>query len=588
MRLLLVCLIVILAASASRPAAAHFEYYWRHEQLRLTPVQAQRVAELVRRLTAPGLRAAPPDLARAVALHGDCALAERLLLLPRDAPLPSTSIFFNLYPAVSGTDRACAERVIARIEATPGGLDRPGLEPSILYQAGLLWRRIGEEEKARAAIERAELMYDAWEAEHPDDVWSCHGGDCLSGRWYARLEGLRLLHGTPMWRAELRRLAALAAAGLEVGGREPEVRVGQRVFGTLVQEAAAHDEEAVGLSLVAGTLHGDARSYHAARMHALLAEGRSAEAVALLPRAGRAFDGGDPRVIAEHFETFAAVPGFYERFAHYRFNESSLELVRALMERGDLEHAAAVVAAARASAANVGYRPLGYAAMEGLAAFLDDPSAPVARLVATRAGRRSRDSELAELALFQASREDWRGFQAAFAEVRDARVRARVRAELPCRASSAGEAAALRGLGRAGILRPGGNTDDERSSFGGYVYQSFRCLLRRGHGDAAVAYAEAIGPVRLKLSIAAGLPIWTTLAEPERIRRRLADLALAHAERHDLWAQSSIESLALDYERLGDYREADRIVARVPYAQERGGLLVRLIESYQPEPELER
>ncbi|HYJ28929.1 MAG TPA: hypothetical protein VEW25_01135 [Allosphingosinicella sp.] len=585
MRFILALMTMVLAAAMPGQAAAHFDYYWRHELVRLTPVQAERVAELVRRLTAPGLRAAPPELARAVALHGDCALAERLLLLPLPAPLPSTAVYFNLYPAVSGPDRACAERVIARIEATPGGLGRPGLEPSILYQAGSLWRRIGEEEKARAAIDRAELMYDAWEAEHPDDVWSCHGGHCLSSRWYARLEGLRLLHATPMWRAELRRLAGLAAAGLEIGGREPEVRVGQRVFETLVQEAATHDEEAVGLSLVAGTPYGDARAYHAARMHALLAEGKVAEAIALLPRAGRAFDGGDPRVIAAHFEAFAAVPGFYERFGLHRFNEASMEIVRALMERGDFEHAAVVVAAARGSVAGAGFRPLGYAAMEGLAAFLDDPRAPVARLVATRVGRRSRESELAELALFQASRGDWRGFEAAFAEVRHDSVRARVRAELPCRAASAGEAAAFRGIRRAGTLRPGRDTEDERLGWRGYVYQSFLCLLRRGHGDAAIAYAQAIGPVRLKLDIASGLPIWTTLAEPARIRRRLADLALAHAERHDLWQESAIEPLALDYERLGDYRQADRIVARVPDAEERGRLLVRLIESYMPEPE---
>jgi tetratricopeptide (TPR) repeat protein len=578
---------ILLAALAAAPSPAHDEYLWRHQQVRLTEAQSERVAELVRRARLPDSGVAPTSLARAVAQLGDCALAERLI---QGLPLPGPAVLDALYPATGGPDLACAGRAAAMIGDAARGPGADGIDARTLYLSGILWRRLGNEEQARAAIGEAERLYDAEEAEQGESLWMCHGGDCMTARWETRLHGLRLLHGTPQWRSELERLASLAEPGLPAGpdlpGRE---HIGQRVYEELVSAAAAHGEEARGLILAAGTTYRErGRAYYAARVRALLAEGRTAEAIALLPRAGRAFRGADPRLVAEHFEAFAAVEGFYERFRYYFFDRISMETVRALMERGDFDHARSLVAVARVGIDQAGYRPVGFAEMEGLAAFLDDPCDPIGRLtrLARRDGPRSRETEFAELGLFLSSRGDWRGFEEALAAVSDGRVRARMLAELPCRASLRGEAAALRGIRRAGVLRPArGYRGDDDGGFGNAVYPSFLCLLRRGYGDAAVAYAAAIEPGPRKIEVAAGLPIWSPLADPARVRRRLADLALAEIERRGLWAENSVDSVAIDYERLGDYAAADRILERIPDPQNRAWLLIKLIESYVPDPE---
>lgn len=586
MRLLLACATLLSAAAAAAPAAAHDEYLWRHEQVRLTPAQAARVAELERRASAPGMSVAPSELAQAVAALGHCTLAERLM---RDVTHPATSLMYALYPAAGGTDLACAGRAIERMAASARRLAREDFEIETLHAAGILWRRIGDEARARAAIEEAERLFDAEEALRGDRLWSCHGGNCITPRWAARLFGLRLLHGTPQWRTELERLAALAAPGLlPAPGSRGENFIGQEVYEQLVREAAAHGEEAIGLRLAAGTVHSEqGRSYFAARMHALLAEGRTAEALALLSRAGAAFESADPHLVAAHFAAFASVPGFSDRF-RYRFDETSLGVIRALMERGAYDKARSLVALARSGYGTAGYRPSGYAAMEGLAAWLDDPGHAVQRLTAQarRYGPRSADGELAELGLFLASRGDRSGFEAAYGAVADRRVRARMLAELPCRASATGgEAAALLALRRAGRLGFAGGSSDDRSSYEGYVYQGFLCLLRRGHGDAAIAYAQAIAPVGLKLRISAGLPHWSTLRQLERIRRRLADLALEHVRRYDLWRERSVETVGAQFERLGDYRTVDEMLDRMEDSERRGSMLITLIQSYLPEPE---
>jgi tetratricopeptide (TPR) repeat protein len=589
MRILLACAAIALAAALpAPPAAAHDEYLTRHEAVRLTPAQAQRVAELERRAMAPALRGiAAVPLARAVAQLGNCTLAEDLL---RGLRLPPQALLSAVQPAIGGPDRACAERVLRTVTAAARTPGPDNLDPSALYQAGILWRRLGKEEQARAAIEEAERRFDAEEARLGDRLWSCHGGDCITQRWFVRINALRLLHGTPQWSTELRRLAASAAPGLTARpDEEPRAYIGQRVYEELVWVAAAHGDEDVGLVLAAGTVHRTGgRSYYAARMHALLREGRTAEAIALLPRAGRAFWSADAHLVADNLEAFAAQEGFYDHFRH-RFDLGSLAIVRALMERGAFDQARTLIEAARSGSANAGSRPPGYAEMEGLAAFLEhrrDAARHLARL-ARRTGPRSRESELAELALFLASRGDWLGFEGALAEVRHRPLRARILAELPCRAAAGGEAEALAAIRRIGAIGPRrGADEDERSEYGDSVYQTFRCLLRRDQGDAAIAYAEAIRPVRLKLSILSGLPVWSSLSQPTRIRRRLADLALAHAERHGLWGEeAAVETSAADYERLGDYAAADRILERVEGDERRARLLIKLIESYVPEIE---
>jgi hypothetical protein len=588
MRILAACAAIALAAALPSRAAAHDEYLTRHEGVRLTPAQARRVVELERRVTVPGLRGiAPSLLAYAVAQLGNCALAADLL---SGRPFPARTLIAAFQRAIGGPDRACAERALQAITAAALRPGPTGVEPSALYQAGILWRRLGNEERARAAIEAAERLFDAQEARLGDGLWSCHGGDCITSRWFERIHALRLLHGTPQWGTELRRLAALAAPGLAAtSDDEARVYIGQRVYEDLVSAAAAHGDEDVGLALAAGTVHrANGRAYYAARMHALLREGRIAEAIALLPRAGGAFWSADAGLIADNFEAFAAVEGFHDRF-RYRFDMGSLAIVRALMERGEFDRARTLIAAARAGSAEASALPLGYGSMEGLAAFLDRGEGATRHLarLARRDGPRSRESALGELALFLASRGDWPRFEDALAEVRHRPLRARILAELPCRAAAAGEAEAFNAIRRTGTFGPRrGEDEDERSEYGGSVYQTFRCLLRRGQGDAAIAYAEAVGPARLKLSLLSGLPIWSSLSQPTRIRRRLADLALAHVERHGLWdEEAAVEAIAAEHERLGDHAAADRILARVQGDERRARLLIKLIESYVPEPE---
>ncbi|HEX8193825.1 MAG TPA: hypothetical protein VF552_13085 [Allosphingosinicella sp.] len=577
MRLLLAIATILLSATFAASAAAHDEYLWRHEQVRLTDGQALRVAELERRAAQAGIRRYAPALfAGTLARFGDCRGAEQIMLSvsqPRVAAMA-------LYPAITGPDRACAERVVSAIAADARRPGAGGADPYKLYEAGTLLRRFGREEQSRALVEEAERLFDAEEAALGDDLWSCHGGYCITGRWSARIHNLRLLHGTPHWRSELHRLAALAAPGLPAASDgSASVRVGQRVFDELVAEAARHDEEAIGVRLAAGTLYSDARGYYAARMHALLAEGRAGEAIALLPRAGGAFFGGDPHFVAAHFDAFAASDEFFDRL-RFRSDPLPVPLVRALMERGDYDRARTVVLLVQEGAARRASGVRGVGEMAGLAAFLESPEAPVARLARSNIAE-GRDAAFGELALFLASRGQWGQFEAAIRQVRDRDVRASFLSDLPCRAAAAGEAAALRAVRRAGSIRDPSDMVS-RVGYEGMPFQAYLCLLRRGYGDAAVAYLEALGPARRRFGVASQLPIWSTLPEPARIRRQQADLALALAERHDLWGEPAAEALAVEYERLGDYQQVDRIVERIEDREERARLLVALIESYLP------
>lgn len=584
MRALLAFAAILLAGALPTPAAGHDEYNFRHERVRLTDAQQRRVAALDRRATAAGIRRfAPAGLARAVAWLGDCRRAEQIM---RGVPYRRGAAFEAFYSTATGPDRACAERALATVAADARRLGPEGIDAADLYAAGILWRRFGDEEQARAAIDEAERLYDAEEAGRGDDLWSCHGGYCITARWFTRLNGLRLLHGTAQWRGELARLVALAAPGIGPSrDAPPALQIGQRVFDELVTAAAMHDEEAVGLAAARGTMYRDARAYHAARMHALLAEGRTQEAMALLPRAGAAFSSNDPELVAENFDAFVASKDFLTRLG-VGFDAFPVQLVRALLDLGELDRAARVAAQLREGAGRRTSPIRGADELVGLTAFIAAPEAPVARL-AQSAPAEGRDLAFTELALFLASRGRWDEFEAAFAQVREPDYRSSLLVDLPCRAAAAGEAAAIRAVRRAGSIRdPDG--DVPRLGYEGSSNQAYLCLLRRGYGEAAYAYLQALEPVRARFDLASNLPIWSSLAGSARVRRRQADLAFALAERHGLWEESAALTLALEYELLGDHDRVDRIVARIEDREERARLLVRLIESYVPLPQRAR
>lgn len=584
MRALLAFATILLAGALPTPAAAHDDYIWRHERVRLTEAQQRRVAALERRATAAGIRRfAPSALARAVAWLGDCRRAEQIM---RGVTYRRGAAFEAFYSTATGPDRACAERALATVAADARRPGPEGIEAADLYAAGILWRRFGDEARAGAAIDEAERLYDAEEARRGDDLWSCHGGDCLNARWSARLYGLRLLHGAPQWRGELERLSALATPGIGLApDAPPALHIGQQVFDELVTAAAMHDEEAIGLAAARGTMYRDARAYHAARMHALLAEGRTQEAMALLPRAGAAFGSNDPHLVAENFDAFAASTDFLPRL-RVGFDAFPVQLVRALLERGEHDRAARVVAHLREGADRRTSTIRGADELAGLAAYIEVPEAPVARLVQS-APAEGRDLAFTELALFLASRGRWDEFEAAFAQVRDPDHRSSLLVDLPCRAAAAGEAAAIRAVRRAGSIRESAE-DVWRLRYDGTYFQAYLCLLGRGYDEAAFAYVQALEPVHTMFGIASNLPMWRSLADPARVRRRQADLAFALAERHGLWRESAAHSLALEYELLSDHDRADRIVAHVEDGEDRARLLVRLIESYVPLPEQRR
>jgi hypothetical protein len=607
-QLLLAALCVALGAA---PAAAHWDILWDDKPPRLARAQADRVDALLRRAEAV-YRALPAEaetlpairLGGAYLRHGRCRDAERWMRATRN--MRKWSLYGYVQPTLVTPDRACAGRMVAFL-ADPERRLAGGRTASDLYLAGALWRRLGEEERGRKAIEEGERLLSAAErAEARPEPGSCQGHLCVTPAWRTRLDGLRAYHGTPLYAPELRRLAGRALAEHEdhkpTRADEPSDPASETVLDDLALEAVREGVDDAAERIARRDPALAARRLAQARMAVLFEEHRFAEGANLGMEARESR--GDIR------GAVAVDPGaFHPHRLHlrewaWRWSDLLADLALAHLKRGDAAAAREAIAALRAQA---GPRPapevvanLGRAL--GIEAMIDHPDAPVATLAPRLAGqdRFAREAAYSEVAAHQARLGRWGEYDRAAAPLRGTVDHGFLLAELPCLARGH-RAGSLRQALRRAQAGAGGA---EPALGGAEIEDGFWCLFEAGRIDAAIEVAGwADRPVRRSSSLApgkrepgrrAGMLARAAnsehLAGGDRTRRRLADLAWAEVEALGLWADEDVTGpLAGAYERLGDRRRVDRILARAPDAAARFEILLSLVEDYRPDPpQLER
>jgi hypothetical protein len=588
----LLSLLACLAATAlSSMACAQADPIWPARPV-FSEGQRARFDSLARHATASlaGLPVSErPGAARNLAGDfislGRCDLAEPLI---RDNAVPASALPLTIYPVAGLSDHACPDRLISLVAVASREPGPTGIDAWNLYLAGAMWRRIGERRKSDDAIAEAEQYYDRQEAADPIAPWTCHGGNCLSPRWGARLAALALYRGSQLHRAELRWLASLALSQWYArDARHPAPRVGQRLFEELLREAVNAGDQPLAMVLAEPTPDGAPAAFAGEQMRQLLDRGRIAEALELWPTAGPAFRAPiSPGLLRANLALFHRWrDSFRQRWSDS--GELHSLLAQAWMERGDREHAREALTSAHAAEAATGGLNWGgqhRGRLRAVESMLDGDGDPVARL----AGQDfpgsplhpSRDYAFAELATLLVATNRPDEARRALAEINDARFRRHLLVELPCRAAAGGEAAALAAIRLVGRLRPLDRSRDEETSFSDASYQAFQCLIRGHRSEAAIAYALAVENPDTRLTLLTEMPVGDGLADDAAVRRRLAMLALALVEARHLWGDTRIAGMAADFERVGDFAQADRILARARGTATRLEVFDRLLRRY--------
>lgn len=580
------------SAAAAAPAAGQpGNLRWAWDSVRaLPPEEAERVDSLG--ALAPAAVGALPEaerieavlsMASALARLGRCDSAERLLAL---APLSPKQLYRIVEPAAAFQDNPrCADRLIGRL-AEAARLHE-GNEAGYLYHAGALWRRMGEEAKGAAALAEGEAQFRQREAAEGRELWTCHGGNCLSPVWGARLHTISLYRGTPLMRPTLEALTerALALAARRDSDRG-SVDFGNRVFEVLLRRAVEEGEEAIA-ARVAPRVHSDpARAILGVRMDILESEHRYAEAAALWPEASGAFVYAywGPRQVAA-----AAEPLFLhrERLPEWLWSFQAADMLVNLaayyVDQGDPVRAREAL---RIVDSLTGL-PLGSLPARGLwlalKAWLDpDPFATLARL-ATSDTKSDRAAAWAELATRFALAGRWPEFESALKRASSAK-RQVASYRLVCR--TAGKASpeivrAALGRARRQLLRSGAPVDPHEAwDWESRLDAAAGCLLANGESELALELLDGVTDPKAKVQALALLAADRRF-EPA-LRRRLADRARQAAEARALWGEDSIAWLAGAYERLGDIAAVDRLVADAASPGLRVKMLGEAVSSHLP------
>lgn len=585
----------LLALAAPVPALAHPDGMWPDPPT-LTPAQAARVDRLAARAVAWFARRPAAEragrgawLSSALIGVGQCRRAEQQMRA--NPPLPAY-MSWTVIEAAGARDPDCVDRMLALAAATPAWQIETSSDPNELHYAGALWRRLGRRPQGEAAIAAAERRLDQLDASD-EHAWMCHGGDCLARLWGTRLLGLRLYHGTDLYSEELHRLAALAFEDrrADESGRGPR-RIGQRVFNELFWAAMNEGETALAEQLTPFTRFGR-HAIARARMTLLIGQGRVDEALALWPVVAPNFhDPIDRDMVRAHPEAFHR---WRQQFRPWRYSRDAEELLALLpsvwIELGNRERAAEALATARADIAAGGGQSAGgdrwgpalRGRLDAVEAQLEGGADPVAWLAArdVAGDRPARDHGFAELAAGLAIAGRPEQARRAIALIRESPIRHRARMELPCRAAAGGDAAARAAVDlAAGALAPLDASRDAGSAFRGLANGTFRCLIRAGRGEAALAYASAIPDPRLRLDLLSTIPPNGVVSDVADLRRRFAERAFALARQHGLWDEPAIAWLAADFEQLGDFRRVDSILARARGDEIRRTIFEKLLESY--------
>jgi hypothetical protein len=521
---------------------------------------------------------------------GRCPLADPLL---RAHSYAARSIAILAHPQMLDRDPACADRLIAfYAQPNPAGL--PRRDARTLYTAGALWQRIGQRDKAEAAIDEAERELAEQEASNPVDEWSCHGGNCLSGLWSTRLWALGLTRGTPRHRVMLRWAATLALSHAAArDAHRPGPFIGQAVFEELLPLAFDAGDDKLARLLAEHTTYGYEAASAGHRMRRLFEQDRIAEALELWPAAGTAFQARITPALLR-----ANLPLFHRwreqlRNRHWRGPaELHSLLASAWIERGEPERAREALASARAHHASVKGHDwdLEYVRrLQAVEAMLEGGRDPVGwlrrRSSAPRGPSLENDYGFRELAAVLAATGRQTETRRAVAEIRDLRIRRSFLVELPCRAAHGGGSAAVLAVAVArGNLRAGGRDEEKESGFANDAFQTFVCLVRAHRGEAAIAYARAIEDPDVRLTLLTAMPADSGIPNEAALRRRLANLAFALVEARGLWADERVPSIAADFERAGDFTRVERVLARVRGSEGRMEVLSQLLRVYAPGP----
>ncbi|HYJ53807.1 MAG TPA: hypothetical protein VEW04_11605 [Allosphingosinicella sp.] len=584
---LLILALCLTAAAAADAQAPTLPALTAPRQARVDSLAARALSAL-ETLPPTERRGAASRLADAFASLGRCSLAEPLV---RSWPRSAASLGLSVHPEVLESDKACADRLITLYAeaVVPGETERA---PWDLYIAGALWRRIGEEEKAEQAIERAERALIEDEARDPDGGWACHGGNCLSRLWQTRLWALGRLRGSYSHRDQLRWLGTLALSQWHAReARQPGVPyIGQQVFEELLPEAIDAGDDRLAQLLAEPTPYGYPKAYVAQRMRLLFDQGRIAEAIELWPVAQGAFQAPITPAVFR-----ANVALFHQRreLLGTRLGRGPGELLSLLaavwVERGEPERAREALATARAHHESVRGHDwdLQYVQrLRAVEAMLDGGGDPVRWLHRNTSPTDSlgRDYAFRELAGLLAATHRQPETRRAIAAIRDPRIRRGTLVELPCRAAYGGDAAANFAVALArGHIGPRSASRDEASQFGAGPLQTFRCLVGAHRGEAAIAYARAVEDPELRLGLFIERPLDSGIPDEAALRGRFADLAFSDIAARNLWADRRVSYMAADFERAGDFSGVDRVLARVR-GEARIAVYERLLRVYAPGP----
>jgi hypothetical protein len=585
-------LLILFTLTAAAPAVARpGDLGWAWDSVRaLPPAEAERVDSLGALAPAavgelPEAERAEAILATASALArlGRCESAERLLA---PAPLSPKQFYKIVESAAAFPDqRRCADRLIGRL--AEAARRHPGNEAGYIYYAGALWRRMGEEAKGAAALAAGEAQFQQREATEGSELWTCHGGNCLSPVWAARLHTISLYRATPLHRPTLEALTdrALALAARRDADRG-SVDFGNRVFEVLLRRAVEVGEDAIAARIATKVYSDPGRAILGVRMDILDSEGRYAEAAALWPEAHGAFiySYWGPRQVAA-----AAEPLYLHRERlrewvwPFQVADILVNLAAFFVDRGDLVRAREALRLVDSLAG----LPLGSLPCRGLwlalKAWLDpDPFAALARLSGADT-KSDRSAAWAELATRFAVAGRWTEFERALKRASPAK-RQVASYRLVCRtAGKASAAIAGEALGRARrqLLRPGAPVDeDEAWDWESRLEAAAGCLLANGLSELAFELTDRVTDPKARLDVLARLSADRRL-EPV-LRRRLADRANAAAEAHALWGEDSIAFLAGAYERLGDGAAVDRLLANAASPGLRFKMLREALDSHLP------
>jgi hypothetical protein len=604
-RILALALALAVFAAAPAPAPAHWEIWWDDAPPRFTPAQADRVEEIIR--SAEATLAMLPEaerswstfgLAGTLARLGQCGRAERWL---RSIESPEKRGLFHLVQTtLTFPDRDCALRMVALLADDKRTVAGPR-SIADLYLAGALWLRLGEERFGRAAIAESERLYEARALTRDAlEDWTCHGGDCISPAWATRIEALRVHHGTPLYAAELGRLADRALAEhaemertRNLGERDTGpgwTFIGRRVFEELLAAAMREGIDDVAQRLAARRPPYGSAELAQARMHHLFDEHRFAEGMTLWREAGRFHWWNLEGAVAVAPEAFHPHRDHFRDWTD-RWADLLAELARAHLKRGDTLRAREAIQALRDQAAVDAPPPASARLAEALAmeALIDSPKAPVEALERQdwpRSGG-SKDFAFGELARHLARLGRWREFDRAIAHARETSTYRETLARAPCLAQRLSARSVRQAMRRAAIAAKG---EDRFESFGPTLRQNFWCLLHSGHVDSAIAATRWEKSERDRLISLASAARAAELAGGDRTRRRLLAELRAGIEANDLWDDKDLTVMLGDgYEMAGDRLMVERLLSRADDPTARFRILLSLLQGYRPHsPMLDR